>query len=193
MTRNSSRIFYLMGASGSGKDSLLRECREQLGAADRCFVAHRYITRAPELAGENHIWLTEAEFSQREACGAFAMHWQANGLRYGIGCEVDLWLEQGNSVLVNGSRSFLPLAQMQYADRLVPLMVRVDTDLLLQRLRSRGRESEPQILARVERARQFQQGMSDGVAVIDNNGSLAEGVGQLLKVLRSFNGVAEGR
>ncbi len=192
MSSQAGRVFYLMGASGSGKDSLLRQCRHRLTAAERCFVAHRYITREPELAGENHIWLSEAEFSQRQACGAFAMHWQANGFRYGIGCEVDAWLDQGVSVLVNGSRGFLPQAQALYGARLLPLLVQVDAACLEQRLRQRGRESESQILARIERARQFQTCLDDGVIVIDNNGSLAQSVSQLLGLLRALRAGAQG-
>lgn len=185
MNSHASHIFYLMGASGSGKDSLLRLCREQLSAADRCFVAHRYITREPELTGENHVWLSEQEFSQRQALNAFAMHWQANGHRYGIGCEVDAWLDLGISVLVNGSRGFLPQAQALYAQRLVPLVVQVDSIALERRLRQRGRETGPQILERVERALQFQQCLDADMLRIDNNGLLEQGVSQLLRVLRS--------
>jgi len=95
------RLFYLMGPSGAGKDSLLLRARERLSAGS-CLIASRYITRPPELQGENHLWLSEAEFQQRLALGTFALHWSANGYRYGIGLEIDCWLERGLDVLVNG-------------------------------------------------------------------------------------------
>ena len=77
------RLFYLMGASGSGKDSILSGCRERLSTQGdyrdmRCFIAHRYITRRPELRGENHVWLSDEEFARRVESQAFSMHWQAN-------------------------------------------------------------------------------------------------------------------
>ncbi|MDX5297933.1 MAG: phosphonate metabolism protein/1,5-bisphosphokinase (PRPP-forming) PhnN, partial [Gammaproteobacteria bacterium] len=99
-----ARLFYLMGPSGAGKDALLRHCRQRLMDIP-CLVAHRYITRPPELEGENHIWLPDSEFDARARLGAFAMHWQAHGHRYGIGQEVNHWLDAGTHVLVNGSRA----------------------------------------------------------------------------------------
>ncbi len=54
------RLIWLMGPSGSGKDSLLSALRQQEHA--RLLVAHRYITRAANAGSENHIALSEREF-----------------------------------------------------------------------------------------------------------------------------------
>ncbi|WP_245601050.1 nucleoside/nucleotide kinase family protein [Marinobacterium jannaschii] len=43
-------LFYLVGASGAGKDSLLEGVRQRLRPEHYCYVAHRYITR-PAAAG----------------------------------------------------------------------------------------------------------------------------------------------
>ncbi len=185
-----SRIFYLMGPSGSGKDSLLRQCRSRITVADRCFIAHRYITREPELTGENHIWLSEQEFSKRLNLDAFAMHWQANDYHYGIGSEIDVWLDQGINVLVNGSRGYLAQARERYHHRLVPLVVSVDPDCLEQRLRQRGRETEAQIVERIERARLYQQQLDPSVHQINNNHSLEAGCGRLLSLIRQYGALS---
>ncbi len=95
------QLFYVIGPSGSGKDTLMQYAREKLGSA-KCVFAHRYITRLPELVGENHIHLSEAEFAAKEKQGFFAMQWDSHGLRYGIGKEINLWLAQGFNVVVNG-------------------------------------------------------------------------------------------
>lgn len=191
MSQQESRLFYLMGPSGSGKDSLLRQCRSQITVADRCFIAHRYITRPPELAGENHIWLSEFEFQKRVELQAFALHWQANGLHYGIGSEIDSWLDQGINVLVNGSRGYLSQAQQLYHHRLIPLALQVDSDCLVQRLRQRGRETEQQIEQRLERALVYQQQLPAGVVRIDNNGTLEQGAGRLLAEIRRYSYLAD--
>ena len=196
---NESRLFYLMGPSGSGKDSLLRLCRQHLREADRCFIAHRYITRKPELAGENHIFLTEQEFGKRARLGAFALQWQAHGYRYGIGSEIDSWLDQGINVLVNGSRAHLDDARQRYHHRLIPLLLQVRPELLEQRLRQRGRETESQIAERVARAESDLQAMSLGRAAtslaatdnsscytIDNNAEPELGAQRLLGLIRSL-------
>jgi ribose 1,5-bisphosphokinase len=173
------RLFYLMGPSGAGKDSLLCRCRERLGGQP-CLVAARYITRAPELQGENHLALSEAEFAQRVQLGAFALHWSANGHRYGIGVEIDQWLARGIDVLVNGSRGHLQQARERYGEQLVPLLLQVDPQVLERRLRARGRESAEQIAARVARAgRLAGEGLEDAL-LIDNNGDLDAALEQLL-------------
>lgn len=79
------RLFYVIGPSGSGKDSLMRYARASLAGDPSVVFAHRYITRPMELHGENHVALTETEFDARLAAGLFAMHWESHGLRYGIG------------------------------------------------------------------------------------------------------------
>ncbi|MFB0871956.1 ribose 1,5-bisphosphokinase, partial [Enterobacter hormaechei] len=59
-----SKIVWLMGPSGSGKDSLLAALRQQEN--NQLLVAHRYITRAADAGCENHIALSEKEFAQRQ-------------------------------------------------------------------------------------------------------------------------------
>jgi len=75
---DSSKLIYVMGPSGAGKDSLLGFARERIGA--QVMFAHRYITRAVG-EGENHIALSHDEFTSRLSYGLFAMHWTSLGLR----------------------------------------------------------------------------------------------------------------
>ncbi|GAB3470594.1 ribose 1,5-bisphosphokinase [Azotobacter salinestris] len=180
------RLFYLMGPSGAGKDSLLLRARERLSARS-CLIASRYITRPPELRGENHLWLSEAEFEQRLALGTFALHWSANGHRYGIGLEIDCWLERGLDVLINGSRAHLEQARLRYGKRLVPLLLQVDPALLQQRLSARGRETPQEIAARVERARRLSAERPADAIVIDNSGELEMALAQLLKAVQQHS------
>ncbi len=84
-------LFYVMGPSGSGKDSLLRALRERLKPADPVVIAHRYITRAAD-ANEASVALTAEEFHRRMELGCLALHWHSHGLHYGIGVEIEQWL-----------------------------------------------------------------------------------------------------
>lgn len=59
------KLIWLMGPSGSGKDSLLAELR--LREQTQLLVAHRYITRDASAGSENHIALSEQEFYPRGA------------------------------------------------------------------------------------------------------------------------------
>lgn len=174
------RIIWLMGASGSGKDSLLSALRERECAM--LLVAHRYITRPFNAGNENHIALSDSEFLQREAQGLFALSWQANGHRYGIGQEIDLWLAAGFNVVVNGSRAHLKQAQARYRERLLAVCLHVSRDVLQARLQARGRESTGQIAARLARAAQYAS-LPPDCRVLNNDGSLLQSVETLLTLL----------
>lgn len=176
----SGQLFYIMGASGAGKDTLLRGFQEHPGAGPGTLVAHRYITRAPGDGTENHVPLSNTGFEQRVTRGDFAMHWSANGYRYGIDREIDLWLAQGSQVLVNGSRGYLDQALSRYGNTLVPVLVSVDLARLQQRLVLRGREPAEEIDARIRRARELEQQLPPGCLIVENNGSVAEAVSGLL-------------
>ena len=113
------KLIWLMGPSGSGKDSLLAELR--LREQTQLLVAHRYITRDASAGSENHIALSEQEFFTRAGQNLLALSWHANGLYYGVGVEIDLWLHAGFDVLVNGSRAHLPQARARYQSALLPV------------------------------------------------------------------------
>ena len=174
-------LFYVVGPSGSGKDSLLRYAREHLAGDPGVVFAHRYITRPVEVDGENHIALTQDEFEARLCADLFAMHWESHGLRYGIGREIHLWLARGCHVMMNGSRAYLQQARDCYPG-LTTVWVEVSADIQAARLRARGRENAAQIAARVARAEQFLPS-DNGVHVIRNDGPLEQGGEQLLALI----------
>ncbi|WP_372598439.1 phosphonate metabolism protein/1,5-bisphosphokinase (PRPP-forming) PhnN [Amphritea sp.] len=181
----SGKLLYLIGASGSGKDSLLEGCRQRLQTHHCCFVAHRYITRAPNVGGENHIHLSPEEFDMRASMGMFAMQWYSHDYSYGIGSEIDNWLSTGINVVINGSREYLQIAMHAYPN-LIPVLVEVDETILHQRLMKRGRESEAEIVKRLARHRQFVDSLPDNIQLIDNNLNLQDGIESLLKLIESL-------
>ncbi|MBD1559232.1 ribose 1,5-bisphosphokinase [Vibrio sp. S9_S30] len=174
-------LFYVMGASGSGKDSVMQAIRQDSRVSVQ--IAHRYITRPADSGGENHIALNHEEFHQRILSGLFSMHWEANGLHYGIGKEVELWLNQGQHVLLNGSRAYFPQAHARFKEKLVPVWIQVDVECLQSRLIARGRETHEQISARIERAKQYQRNKPSDALVIDNSGQLESSVDQFIRQL----------
>lgn len=165
-----AKLIYLIGPSGAGKDSLLRAIRQL--ALPRLLVAHRYITRPAEIQGENHIALTPEEFATRQQHGLFALYWQAHECHYGIGIEIDDWLQRGNDVIVNGSRAYLAQARERYDNTLFPICLTVSESTLRQRLRARGRESEQQIATRLQRAEEEQRRLQSDCVLLNNDGDL---------------------
>lgn len=144
------RLFYIVGASGVGKDSLIQYARNHLIEGDEVVFAHRYITRAPGAQGENHIALSESEFASRESHGLFALAWQSHGHRYGVGVEIDEWLERALTVVVSGSRSYMPVARERYPDMTL-VWISAEPQVLAARLERRGRESGNEISERLAR------------------------------------------
>jgi ribose 1,5-bisphosphokinase len=175
------RLIYLIGPSGSGKDSLLDAARDDL-AANGCRIVRRVITRSAEAVGEAAQAVTVEQFSAMQAQGEFAMSWQANGLHYGIPKEIDDWLAQGLDVLVNGSRGYLPQALKRYP-QLLAVLLKVDDAVLRQRLLARGRETQEEIEARLARNGRFTVELlaeHPGLLVLDNSGDLQQTVARLL-------------
>jgi ribose 1,5-bisphosphokinase len=175
------RLIYLIGPSGSGKDSLLDAARETL-AARGCRIVRRVITRSAEAVGEAAQAVSVEQFETMRQQGAFALSWQANGLHYGIPIEIDQWLQQGHDVLINGSRAHLPQAQQRYPGLLAVLLT-VDQSVLRRRLLTRGRESVTEIEARLERNARFAGELLSGnpsVRLLDNSGDLRETVAALI-------------
>lgn len=176
------RLYYVMGPSGAGKDSVLGWLRDN-GPSRGVLCAHRYITRPAQAGGENHVALSTSEFELRERRGLFVLTWQAHGLRYGLGKEIEYWLRQGVDVLVNGSRDAFPLARERFND-MVPVMITASRDAIARRLMARGRETPEQIEQRL--ARHDSYGVPENTLTIVNESSLPEAGAALLNAIRDW-------
>lgn len=178
-----AKLYYVIGPSGAGKDSLLTAARRRLAGKDFVF-AHRYITRSADAGGENFVNLSEAEFALRQAKGLFLFAWQSHGLHYAVGQEIQQWLRQGLSVVMNGSRAYLDQAQTiadQQGIILVPVWIHCDLPILAQRLAARGRESAEDMAERLSRAQNYRAPAT--AFVIDNSADFDAALTQLLTLL----------
>lgn len=185
------RLVYVMGASGAGKDSIIGYARERHGDLPHVVFAHRYITRPAAAGGENHIELAPAEFLARRNGGCFALSWRSHGNDYGLGCEIDLWMARGFSVVANGSRAHFDQAAARYAS-LLPILVQVDPGRLDERLKARDREGESGRTARLAQAKSAVPA-HPALVTIDNNGLLSTAGEALVAVLRRLRPPASAR
>lgn len=177
-----SRLIYIVGASGVGKDTLLQYARRHINGSLPLLFAHRYITRPPGEAGENHIALSTEEFLLRRDTGLFALDWEGNGLYYGIGKEIEVWMGKGLHVIVNGSRGYLATAQLRYPG-MIPIIIEADPEIILQRLENRGRETAADIGSRFRRQPVLN---GEGLIRISNNGLPEEGGDSLVDVIHGL-------
>lgn len=180
------KLFYIVGASGSGKDSIIQYCREHLFVRSKLniVVAHRYITRKSD-HNENSVYLSEDEFDKRLETNLFSLAWNANGLSYGIGSELDHWLQSNCVVLVNGSREYLPTAQKKYGELLHSIEIKVPTKILEDRLANRKRESPEDIRLRLERHKIFSEKINP-TTTIDNTASIEKAANDLFKTIMTY-------
>lgn len=182
-------LIYLMGPSGSGKDSVIDAARGPLQQRNVAIV-RRVITRSAEAVGEDAIGVSPERFEQMRKQGEFAMHWKANGLEYGIPVQIDHWLAEGRHVLVNGSRGYLAQATARYP-HLLPVLLTVDDSVLRQRLLARGRENLEDIERRLARNQHLgEQGDAavpggTRIRLLDNSTTLSQAVGRLLALLEA--------
>ena len=178
-----ANLFYVIGASGAGKDSLIDYLRGKLPGDAAVVIAHRYITRPADAGGENHVALSKQEFLLRRQQACFAMHWFSHDTHYGIGTEINQWLARGLDVVINGSRAYLNEAAQGYPN-LVPVLISVNPEVLRERLRGRGREDEEQISRRLHQAIQLEQEVRHpGLLKLENNARLQDAGDNLLNII----------
>ena len=170
------RLVYVVGPSGAGKDSLLHWLVQHAPAHTDIQLARRTVTR-PSMAGvEGDEAVDATAFAELLRAQAFALHWSANGLQYGIRRHELAALTTGAWVLVSGSRAHLPVAQQHYPG-LSAVHLQASTEVLRERLAARRRESGAEVEARLQRAVAFAPPV--GAFCLTNNDDLASAGRQL--------------
>jgi phosphonate metabolism protein PhnN/1,5-bisphosphokinase (PRPP-forming) len=181
-------LVTVVGPSGAGKDTLLGAARAALAGDPRFVFARRAITRPAEIvthAGiEDHLPLTEAEFAVARDAGAFALHWPAHGLHYGIPRGIEADLQAGRVVIANLSRAVLAEAHTRYNLRVI--LVTAPIGILAARLAGRGRETVEEIAARLSRSAPLPPGLE--VTEVANDTTPEDGAARLLAALRAVAG-----
>ncbi|TCQ78369.1 ribose 1,5-bisphosphokinase [Ochrobactrum sp. BH3] len=175
----------VVGPSGAGKDTIMDAARVALAGDTRFHFVRRIITR-PQMPGtEDHDSLDEAAFTKAADEGAFALHWQAHGLNYGLPKSLDDEIAEGTVVIANVSRRVLGDIRRLYAERSV-VVISATPEVLAERLASRGRESREEITARLAREVSFDD-RADDVVIIDNSGEVAASTDFFLRHLQEIS------
>lgn len=143
----------------------------------------RVITRPEGEEGEDFDRVSVEVFEQMVLDGAFALHWPAHGLFYGIPNRIADQRQEAQAVLVNFSRAVLLKAQEVFGD-LVVISLTADPEVLAQRLSARGRESTDEQARRLGRARAPLPEGLNRVIEIDNSGPLDATVDAILRQLQ---------
>lgn len=171
---HSHHLLVIVGASGAGKDSVVRSWLASLPSGLAPHHARRTITRGAGDASEDHEAVDEAGFRAAREAGIFAFAWQAHGLHYGVRWSELAPLAQNHWVVMNGSRGHLGELRAA-APRVRVIEVAAPDHLRRARLARRGREAVVQVQNRLARA------VPDSGAElrIANDGDLGDAIAQL--------------
>jgi ribose 1,5-bisphosphokinase len=138
------------GPSGVGKDTVISYARDKL-VGDRRFVfARRIITRAADALSEDHDTLAPDAFAAAADRGGFALVWEAHGLSYALPRALDADVAAGRIVVANISRQIIDELKARY-ENFVLVVMSAHRDVIAERLRARGRETDAEIVTRLER------------------------------------------
>ena len=113
--------------------------------------------------------------------GKFALEWHIYGLDYGVPIEIDDWLKEGETVLVNVSRSIVKIARGIYLNMVV-VFIEVPLEITLKRVKERARESGKRLEERIQRAKK-NQNFPDADYVVDNSGDLNYSIDQFINYI----------
>lgn len=181
----SGLLVLVVGPSGSGKDTLLAGAATALRHDPRFVFARRVVTRTA--AHEDHDTATVAEFLARQASGDFAITWSAHDLHYGIPADNLRRLSEGQTVVINVSRSVIPAVAARFPIAVVEITA--SAALRTRRLADRQRETPADIAARLSRDVPLQ---AERLHRIVNDGSIADGVKALVQLLQALQPVSCG-
>ncbi len=176
------RLIAVVGPSGAGKDSVMTALEQ---AVPTLASARRVITRPKAMPAEAHDTMTETEFANAVASGAFCLWWCAHGLHYGIPSEMQRDIAAGKDRLANLSRTVLHKATEMFP-RVTILFLTARPETLAARLGMRGRETADEIAGRLARpALAFPAGAK--LIEVQNDGPLSQAVRQALAALQAGN------
>lgn len=178
------RLVLVVGPSGAGKDSILRYAMARFAGDDRFVFPRRCITRFVDVAAEDHDSLDEQAFDVLAAQGAFALKWEAHGLKYGVRREIDEDLVQGRVVSVNVSRTILADITHRYPMAVV-VEISASPEIRAARIAARGREDSADIMQRIGRSVPPTPSKLQS-NVIHNDGDKSEAGGNFCRLVESF-------
>ena len=158
----------VVGASGVGKDTILDGVKAQINHRDDFHFTRRFITRPQKAGGEDHIALSVEDFKNHQQQGDFALWWAAHSLFYGLPKNILPKLKQGQNVIANISRKSVTDAAHIF-DKIRVIEITASPDVINQRLHSRGRETQAEIIKRQARQVNDWAGSQKIVSVLNDD------------------------
>lgn len=180
------RLFVVSGPAGVGKGTLVNRVREQRPMLGLPVSATTRRPRPGEVDGVAYHFLSNEEFDASIARGEFLEWAQVHNHRYGtLKSEVDACLARGESVILE-----IDVQGGNNVRRIYPDVVRIfveppSWDVLVQRLRDRGSETEETLAIRLKTAK-VELALAPTYDVRIVNDDLNTAVAELYRTLEKF-------
>ena len=154
------KIVLIVGASGVGKDTLLKNIQDKIEAN---FIK-RYITREPD-SNENNYYIDCEAFEKLEKDNFFISAWEAHNNKYAIAKNQ---INEGLNI-ISVSRGAIKDFEKNF-DNVLTIQIVLPKDILYERLKNRARENEEQIQERLTRT--YENIEAKNIIQFDNSTSL---------------------
>ncbi|MHA1371784.1 MAG: hypothetical protein ACTSRA_18950, partial [Promethearchaeota archaeon] len=142
-----------------------------------------YITRPASKETEEYFSISVEKFKEMDSKGEFILRWRSYDIYYGVKKDILDDLNQGNIVIVNVSRQIIDDTRKRFPGARI-IFVWVPIDLIVKRIKERGRENEDQIAKRIKRAEQNQV-LPGADFIIKNTGTIEDAGNALIDYLIS--------
>lgn len=146
-------LVVISGFSGAGKGALIRELRKRYDNYRLSVSATTRQPRTEDIPGETYFFLTRKEFEEKIAAGGFLEYAEYNNNYYGTPRSyVEQELEKGHDVLLEIEVQGAMKIREQFPDAILIFIAPPSAEILEQRLKGRGTETEEQVRARLRLA-----------------------------------------
>lgn len=180
------RLFVVSGPAGVGKGTLVARVLAMRPTLGLTVSATTRDPRPGEVDGVSYHFMSDEEFSARVAAGDFLEWAQVHDHRYGtLKSEVEQRLAQGESIVleidVQGGNNIKSL----FPDAVRIFIAPPSWDVLVERLRGRGTESEASVTLRLKTAK-AELALADTYEVKITNDDLEVAVLELANTIERY-------
>ncbi|UCG90020.1 MAG: hypothetical protein JSU57_06035 [Candidatus Heimdallarchaeota archaeon] len=181
----SDLLVFVVGISGSGKDTIMRKASDNLFIEEiPVNILRRDITRSPDKTEES-LYVSEEEFLIKKSREEYALSWYVYNNWYGCPRTLlEVPLQRGEVVLVNVSRNILSEARDKYPESKI-VLIDVPINIAEKRIKTRGRETDYLLNERQIRMH-AKIDMLPPDKVVQNDSDLEKAVNELTDYLKTL-------
>ena len=192
-SRKEGKLFILSGPSGSGKSTILRAVLEQVPEA---YFSVSMTTRGPrpnEVAGEDYLYVEEEVFLKTLDEGGLLESNYHFGNWYGTPrAPIEARLSLGGDVLLDIEVEGAAQVKGKMPQAVTIFLFPPSIEVLEQRLRARGTDSEEKIQIRLKRAcEEYERALFYDYLVI--NDTIEEAIAEVLAIIKAEHCKLEAR